>query len=117
MRIIVGAQCGIWNRYFAHRCYRRRAGGLARQPTMQPQGLGNLFTDSENRIERGHRILKNHGDVIAAHVAHLAVGKPEQIFSVKENFPADDFPRRRDQPHDRQRGHRFATAALAHQAQ
>ena len=51
MRIIVGAQCGIWNRYFAHRCYRRRAGGLARQPTMQPQGLGNLFTDSENPKE------------------------------------------------------------------
>ena len=63
---------------------------------MQAQRFGNLFADGENGIERRHRILKDHGDVVAAHLAHLGVGKFEQIFAVEKYLAVDNFSRRRD---------------------
>src|SRR5260370_2708891 len=38
----------------------------AREMLMDDRGLPNLVSDGEHRIERGHRLLKNHGDLIAA---------------------------------------------------
>jgi len=33
--------------------------------------FGDLLADREDRIERGHRLLEDHGDLVAAHLAHL----------------------------------------------
>jgi hypothetical protein len=41
---------------------------------VHPQGLGNLFADGKERIERHHRVLQNHGDVAASNPLHLTVG-------------------------------------------
>jgi hypothetical protein len=40
---------------------------------MQTKCFGNLFADSEHRVERSHRILKDHRDVITANLSHLRV--------------------------------------------
>ena len=45
----------------------------AAEPLMQGQGLGDLPADRQHRVERGHRLLKDHRDLVAADLAHLAL--------------------------------------------
>ena len=85
-----------------------------RQPLMQGQGLGDLTADRQHRIERGHRLLKDHRDLVAAHPAHLGLGQPDQVAAGKADRAGDDpSRRRRDQAQDGQCGDAFAAAALA----
>jgi hypothetical protein len=37
------------------------------------QALGNLFANRIGGIERRHRFLEDHGQPIAAQIAHLAI--------------------------------------------
>ncbi len=39
----------------------------ARQPVMLLQDFANLPADGENRVERRHRLLENHGDAAAGY--------------------------------------------------
>jgi hypothetical protein len=36
-------------------------------------GFGDLEPERQHRIEARHRLLKDHRDLIAAHLAHLAL--------------------------------------------
>ena len=63
----------IGNRHFTHRFFRGLSRFLARHLAMQTQCFGDLFADGINRIERCHRILEDHGDIVAAHLAHFGV--------------------------------------------
>ena len=44
-----------------------------REPEVQPGRLGDLLADREDGVERGHRILEDHRDVVAADLAHLGL--------------------------------------------
>ena len=85
---------------------------------MQPDDLCDLFRHGHNRIEARHRILENHGNLLAADFAHLLNGEFEQILSVKEDFAGNDFRRRlrQDTHHGFNRGG-FACAGFSHKAQ
>ena len=48
---------------------RARARRPLRQPAVQPQDLADLPLDRVQRVERAHRLLEHHGDVVAAHRA------------------------------------------------
>ena len=86
------------------------------QTLVQLDRFADLIADGENRIERGHRLLEDHRDLVAADFAHLFIAELEKILATVEDFAADDFSRRRrDQPHDRKRSHALAAARLAHQ--
>ena len=61
---------------------RRRAVGAA----MLLEGLGDLPADRQHRVQRGHRLLKDHADVAAAHLAHLLVGKLQQVAPAKQDL-------------------------------
>ena len=50
-------------------------GGLLVHVHVPFERLGNLIADGQYRVERSHRILKDHGDPMAAHVAHLLFGQ------------------------------------------
>src|SRR5262249_54935535 len=39
---------------------------LAREPLVPPQHFGDLLADRVDRIERGHRLLEHHCDVLGA---------------------------------------------------
>src|SRR3546814_20751882 len=63
---------------------------------------------------RGHRLLEDHRDAIAADLADLPRRQPQQILPLEGGAYADHLDRRaRQQAHERQRGHRLAAAALA----
>src|SRR5512132_3981321 len=109
MRVVIHASRRIGNSDLPHRLYSSSTSSFTRKLAMQPERLGNLFTDGEDRVERGHWILEDHGDVVAANLAHLGVRQLQQIPAIENDPPTNDFPRRRDQPHDRKRRDRLAT--------
>ena len=91
-----------------------RPRGLAGEAAMEPQHLADLPLDRVERVERGHRLLEHHGDVGAAHVAHLALRQAGQVPALEQDFSA--LARRAvEQPQDRQGGHRLAGARFADQ--
>jgi hypothetical protein len=75
--------------------------------------FGDLPVDAEERVQRRHRILQDHGDLPAADAAHLARPLCCQLLAV-EFYAAADNPRRGGkQTDDRQAGCGFAASRLA----
>ena len=76
--------------------------------------LDQLVADREYRIERGLRILQDHGDALAADLAHLLLGLLEQILAFEPDRALDDAGRGPGlQLQQRQRRHRLARARFA----
>src|SRR5712691_555468 len=58
------------------------------------KGLGKLALDGENRVEGGHGLLKDHGNLLTTDPPHLRVGELEQVLTSEDDFPAHRFTRR-----------------------
>jgi len=56
---------------------------LAADPRVDTQRLGDLVADGEDRIERGHRLLEDHGDAVASDIAHLRLAERQQVDAVR----------------------------------
>ena len=76
--------------------------------------LGDLLADRLQRVERRHRLLEDHADVVATKRAHLVLGGGQYIDAV-ETDAARCPGGLRQKPHDRQRRHRLAGAGFADQ--
>jgi hypothetical protein len=61
------------------------AGGGLPKLCVQPQWLSDLAADREDRVQRGHRVLEDHRDLVAANVAHLLDGHREEITPVQSH--------------------------------
>ena len=81
---------------------------------MQLNRLADLRADGEHRIERRHRLLEDHRDVVAAHRAHLRLVELREIAAV-ELDRAGDNPTRRigNEPQHGERGDALAAAGFA----
>ena len=92
-------------------------GSIARLPfiqtEMQADRLRDLLADSQNRIERGHRVLKDHRDLVAANPAHLGFALLRQAFAVECDSVGGDGGGTRQQSHDRKRGDRLSGTGFA----
>ena len=92
------------------------AGLRPARPAMQAERLADLEADREGRVERGHRLLEDHPDAVAAHVPHRALVERQQVLALEQDAPALDRRRRhRQQPHDRPRRDALAAARLPDQ--
>ena len=95
-------------------------GGALRLPpafaAMNDHGFRDLAAHRHDRVERRHRLLEHHCDTVAAQLAPSRLALPDQLAVAKRDGPADPA-RRRHQAHQRERGHRFAAAALADDAE
>src|SRR5512145_3136354 len=81
---------------------------------MEFERLGDLATDREHRVERGHRILKDHSDAVTSHMANLLIVTIEQVLTIEQHLATNDPPWWGwNKPHHRERGHTFARSALA----
>lgn len=88
-------------------------------PLVQLHRFGDLPADGENRVQGGHRLLKDHRDLVAAHAAHHGLGRAGEIEkrsvaaakadAARDDPPASEF----DKAHDRERRHRLAGARSA----
>ena len=92
---------------------------LARQALVQRDRLADLLADGEQRIERGHRLLEDHRDLVAADAPPSRGSlELEQVPALEADGAADDAAGRvGDQAQDRQRRHALAAAGFAHDAQ
>ena len=84
---------------------------------VQLQAFGQLPADLVHRVERGQRVLEDHGDVTPAHLPHGALIEGEKVNAGEQDFAADHPAVRRRQLQDRVAGHGFAAAALADEAE
>ena len=62
----------------------------ASRALVHPDRLGHLVADGEQRVQRGHGILQDHGDALAAHAAHLGVGFLQQVLALEQHPAAGD---------------------------
>src|SRR4051812_15448578 len=83
---------------------------------MQTHGFANLFADGEYRIERGHRLLEDHGYLVAADPTHLFVARCGEVVPPVDDLAADNPPNAAgEEPHDRERRDALAAAGFANQ--
>src|SRR5215510_8450629 len=75
--------------------------------------LGNLLANREDRVERGHRLLKDHRDLGAAHLAQLAFRHARDLMSGDADAALDMAAARRQETDQRAQGDAFARTGLA----
>ena len=93
MRIALEPALRIGNADLAEHLEGPRARRCSGEPAMQQQNFADLLFDGVQRIERGHRLLKDDGDVVAAHAPHVALGKRQQIAALEQRCcPTDAAP-------------------------
>ena len=118
VRVLLGASLGVRDLDEA----KHLQGALARlRPTdmaVKHEGFGDLVADLQDRIERRHRLLKDHGDIVAADGAHLGFAEGHEVAAEQPDAAADDFPRGpRNEPHDRQGRDALAATGFADDAE
>ena len=60
------------------------------QLAMQAQRLADLKAHRKGRVQAGHRLLKDHADAVAAHIAHRPLVERQQVLAVERDPPALD---------------------------
>ena len=88
--------------------------GPVRQALVQDQGLADLPADGHDRVERGHRLLEDHGDLVAADRPHGVLVERDEVDAVEAHRSADDPSGRvGDEAQDRQGRDALAAAGFA----
>ena len=65
-------------------------------------------------IERGHRLLEDHGNPVAPDIPHPLLGRLQQVLAIEQDAPRLDFRGRHgQQPQHRHGRHALAAAGLA----
>ena len=63
--------------------------GVTRTAAMAQDGFDDLVADGEARVERGHRLLEDHRETVAAEVAQDLVRHFQQVKAVKTDRSRD----------------------------
>ena len=88
------------------------------QALVHPDGLGDLVADGIDRVQRGHRLLEDDGDLLAADLSHLVRAERDEVAALPHDLAVDNLARRHlDQLQHRHRGDGLAAAGLADHAQ
>ena len=114
VRIGVEPACRIADADEVEQFERARPRAIAAQAFVQFENLADLPRDRVQRVERGHRLLEHHGDVVAAHLAHRILVGRDQVLSVEHHL-AGGMVRGWvvQQLQDRERRNRLAGAGFA----
>ena len=125
--VLVHAQLRPVDVHFGERLDRLRAGfPVAEARAGEPNRLDDLVADREHRVQRGHGLLEDHGDVPAAHPHQLLFGHVEQVPGRNAGLPVESVQHfsvaalgeiRGQQPDHGQRGDGLAAPRLADEAE
>src|ERR1700754_2818089 len=92
-------------------------GALARlapqTAAMAQNDLHDLVADGEARIERGHRLLEDHGEPVAPEITQGVVGDIEKVEAVEADSAGDLGRTLRQEAHDGERGDALAAAGFS----
>jgi hypothetical protein len=85
---------------------------------VEPRNLHQLFGDAHEGVERGHRVLEDHADALAANLPHLVLGQTQDVLPVEEHLARNDSSgRARDEADDREVRHGLPRPRLADYAE
>src|SRR5437660_10112349 len=85
---------------------------------MQLRDLHQLCRDLEERVERRHRVLKDHSHPLASDLSHFFERQCTNVGAVKDDLSFNDLARRvGDETHHGQIRYRFTAARLAYDAE
>ncbi len=84
---------------------------------MRLHGLDHLGVDAQDRVERHHRVLEDHGDAAAAETAHRGFRQAHEVLAAEQDAAASDAAGRVHQPYERVAGHGLARAGFADEAE
>ena len=114
MRIFLRAPLWLGNADQTQHFDRLIPGFSCRHGPVQANRLADLIANPDHRVERSHRLLKDHGNAVTADLSHLGFIEREQILAFEQDRAADDAARRaRHKAHDRERTHALAASGLA----
>ena len=114
VRIGTEARFGLWYAHLLQQIDDARPRRRPAQPLVQGKAFGQLLFQRVQRVERGHRLLEDEGDVVAAHLHQLLFRRADQLLAAIEHRAGHPgaVAQQRDGGQCR---HRLARAALAHQ--
>ena len=109
MRIGVEPPLGVVDADLVEQLEHARPRRPVGKTAMDLQHLAHLALDGVQRVERGHRLLEDHGDLVAADVTERVRLERHQVLALEP----DGAGRMRgggvgEEPEDRQRRHRLA---------
>jgi hypothetical protein len=90
--------------------------GLPRLRQVQRHRFQHLYAHAEHRVQRGTRVLEDHGDVLAADVGQRALVEGEQVLAAEPHLAGDAAGGTADEAQDRLGGQRLARSRLADEA-
>jgi len=117
VRVVAEAAFGVGQADLLHGLEDLRRDRPARDAgVVGADGLGDLRADRHHRVQGGHRLLEDHGDLAAAVAAHGLRAEAEQVGAAEADAPghAGGWGQ---QAKDRERGGGLARAGLADQAE
>ena len=79
--------------------------------------LHELRPDAVERVQRGERVLEDHRDLLAAHLAQLVLGQREQVAALEDHLAAERGVRGAGQAQHGEVRDALAGAGLAHDAE
>ncbi|EGJ74927.1 putative peptide transport system ATP-binding protein [Streptomyces sp. Tu6071] len=90
------------------------AGVLLGHALVDGEHLAELLADGEDGVERGERVLEDHRDLRAAHLAPPVLLHPQQVLALEEDLAGGDTAGRHvEDAHDRLGGDGLPRARLA----
>ena len=112
MRVLVETRPGSRDPHGVENPQGFRLGLRLPDRAVKTQGLGDLETNRQHRVQAGHRLLEDHRDLAAAHCPHGAFRQRHQVAALQQD-PALDAPvHLGHQAHDGQRRHALARPRL-----
>ena len=95
-----------------------RPGSLLVEPAVEAQRLRDLIPDCIDGVQRAHRLLEDHRNVVSPERPHAALAGPDELLPAEPDRASFHDARRRlgEESEDRQRGDRLATSGLADDA-
>ena len=117
VRILLHALLGVVDAHEAQHL----DGAVPRLPLVavgvERDGLDELMPDGIGGVQRGHRILEDDRDLVAAHIAHDLLARADELLAVELDGAGDNLTRGCEDLHDGVGGNGLAGAGLAHDAE
>ena len=117
MRIGFEPLGGRWDAHQLEQLHGAGTGFGAAGLAMAQDGLDDLLSHGEGGIERGHGVLEDHADLVAANVAQGGGIERHQILAVEMSGAGFDAAAGLEQAQDGHAGDGLARAGFSHDAQ
>ena len=114
VRVVVHARLGARDGHGLQHLHRAAVGDLLADVLVQLHRLAQLRADRVDRVQRRHRVLEDHRDLVAADLAQLVGVDLQQIPVLEDRLALGHGVPLRVQAHDRHAGDALAAARLAH---